>query len=96
MLHLIQFRVEGGDNMCGIVGSILGSILGSKSSKASTPSIAAAPTSVNTTTGAETLDAAKSAKQKAAAANGYQSTVATSSSGDASTANTNKKTLLGG
>jgi hypothetical protein len=82
--------------MCGIIGTLLGGLLGQKSTNVSTPTITAPPTSVDVTSGTESLEAGKSAKQKAASATGYQSTVKTSSSGDTSTATTNKKALLGG
>jgi hypothetical protein len=82
--------------MCGIVGSIIGGLLGSKQSKPSGVAISPAPTAVDVTSGSDTLDAAKTAKRKTASAAGYQSTIATSASGDTSTATTNKKTLLGG
>jgi hypothetical protein len=80
--------------MCGIVGTLLGGLFG-QNQKASTPTVSAPPTTVDVTSGTDTLEAGKSAKQKAAAATGYQSTIKTSSSGDTSTATTNKKSLLG-
>jgi hypothetical protein len=79
--------------MCGSVLSLAAGLLGTKSSKASTPTVSVAPT---ITSGTEALEASNAAKRKAGAAEGYQSTIKTSSSGDTSTATTNKKTLLGG
>jgi len=78
--------------MCGIIGTLLGGMLGQGKS-AEAPKTMTAPA---ISSGTESLEADKAAKQKAATAQGYQSTIATSSSGDTSTATTNKKTLLGG
>jgi hypothetical protein len=83
--------------MCGPALGIIGSFLGmGGKSKAVTASVTPPPTSVDVTSGSDAIDSAKDAKRKAAAASGYQSTIGTSSSGDTSTATTNKKTLLGG
>lgn len=57
--------------------------------------IAAAPTTLDNVAGADSLNAVKKDRQKMAAAQGYQSTIATSGLGDPSQANVGKKTLLG-
>jgi len=78
--------------VAGILTALASSAL-SKSSVSATK-VAPAPTSVDTTSGTEALDAQKAAKKKALLAQGYQSTIATSPVGDTSTATT-KKSLLG-
>lgn len=85
--------------MCGPILGALGGLLGLVSSrKMSAPSaqpVSASPSAVDVTSGNDAIESAKAAKQKAAAAAGFQSTINTSSSGDQSTATTKKKTLLG-
>ena len=78
------------------VAGVLTALAGAALSKGSVnaPKVAPAPTSVDTTSGTEALDAQKAAKKKALLAQGYQSTIATSPVGDTSTATT-KKSLLG-
>lgn len=74
-------------------GGFMGKLLGTS---VKTPKIAAAPTAVTTVTGEDVLSAARSAKQKAASAEGLQSTIVTSPLGVTDTATTQKKSLLGG
>jgi hypothetical protein len=90
--------------MCGlssILGAIVSPFIGKKISKSSSAPAPAAtttvapPTQTNITTGSEALEAGRSAKQKAAAAQGYQSTIMTGPSGVTGQATTRKKTLLG-
>ena len=79
--------------VAGILTALASSAL-SKRGVVSAPKVAPAPTSIDTTSGTEALDAQKAAKKKALLAQGYQSTIATSPVGDTSTATT-KKSLLG-
>lgn len=95
-IQIITCLVEGGNYMCGVIGSVLGGLLGSKPKTVSAPAVSAPPTAVDVTSGSDAIDSAKDSKKKAAAAQGYGSTIASGSSGDTSTATTNKKTLLGG
>lgn len=75
---------------------LIGAVVASKlAGSPSVPKVSAAPTSVDVTSGSDSLDATKDAKKRASLLQGFQSTIATSSVGDQSTATTNKKTLLG-
>lgn len=80
------------------IGSVMGIGTSIKSLTSSTPSATAvnSPATNVSTTGSDALDATNDARKKAAMAQGFQSTIATSSAGDTSTATTAKKTLLGG
>lgn len=82
--------------MCPPILSLLAGALLSKSSSPTAVKTSPAPTAVDVTSGSDALDASKGSKKKAALAQGYQSTITTGSTGDQSTATTNKKTLLGG
>ena len=77
-----------------LAGAVFGKLLsgGTPTAVKTSP----APTAVDVTSGSDALDASKGSKKKAALAQGYQSTITTGSTGDQSTATTNKKTLLGG
>jgi CCR4-NOT transcriptional regulation complex NOT5 subunit len=76
------------------LNALTGNLLTPKASTPSTPTVSSPATDVSTTS-ADALNSSNDAKRKAALAQGQQSTIATSSQGDTSTATTNKKTLLG-